>query len=77
MINTNVIFYWNHAYSTDRIYQDTNTWEYRITVINPRHTDIKFDMSLEDFSTLFNISVYGMDMDNMFREDNAHTPENQ
>ena len=56
-----------HVYSIERCYEDN--WEKRVRVINPRHTGIKFDISLEQAKQIFNWEVTGINIDQMFREE--------
>ena len=65
----NVIFYTNHAYSLERCYIDKSTWEKRVWVVNPWHTGIKFDISLEDCKKIFNWEVSYIDIDKLFKQD--------
>ena len=62
-----VKIYNSHVYSIEKCYTDKVTWEKRIRVINPRHTWIKFDISLEDCKSIFEREVVGIDINKMFR----------
>ena len=64
-----VMFFQKHAYSIERCYEDKTTWEKRVRVINPRHTGIKFDISLEQAKQIFDWQVTGINIDQMFREE--------
>ena len=56
-----------HSYSIEKCYIDKNTWEKRVRVVNPRHTWIKYDISLEDCKSIFKRNVVWIDIDKMFR----------
>lgn len=62
-----VFFDHMHTYSIEKCYIDKNTWEKRVRVVNPHHTWIKFDMSLEECKSVFRWEVVGIDIDKMFR----------
>ena len=64
-----VMFFRGHAYSIERCYEDKNTWKKRVRVINPEHTGIKFDISLEQAKQIFDWQVTGINIDQMFREE--------
>ena len=64
---TIVSFSPEHSYSIEKCYIDKNTWEKRVRVINPRHTWIKFDISLEEAKFIFNWGVTWVDINNIFR----------
>ena len=65
---TIVKFFPDHSYSIEKCYTDNNTWEKRVWVINPRHTWLKFDISLEQAKSIFRWNVTWFDIDAMFRE---------
>jgi hypothetical protein len=56
-----------HSYSIEKCYVDKVTWEKRVRVINPHHTWIKYDISLEDCKSIFKRSIIWIDIDKMFR----------
>ena len=58
----------DHAYSVEKCYIDKN-WEKRVWVVNPRHTDIKFDMSLEQCKNIFVRDFWVVNIDNLLREE--------
>ena len=58
-------FFANHAYSIERCYT-TPTGEKRIRVINPRHTWIKFDISLEEAKNIFDRTCLFINPDKLF-----------
>lgn len=60
--------YTEHAYSLEKCYKDKK-WEKRVWVVNPRHTDIKFDMSLEQCKKIFIRDFWVVNIDNLFREE--------
>ena len=62
-----VVFHRGHSYSLERCYIDEDTWEKRVQIVNPRHTWIKFDMSLEIAKRIFDWSVSYIDVDKLFR----------
>ena len=62
-----VVFYRNHAYSLEKCYIDKDTWEKRVWIVNPRHTWIKFDISLENAKKIFDWTVAYIDIDKLFR----------
>lgn len=57
----------DHVYSIEKCYIDKNTWEKRVWVINPRHTWLKFDISLEQAKSIFRRNIIWFDIDAMFR----------
>ena len=61
------IFYEEHAYSLGKCYVDKSTWEKRVWVINPHHTRVKFDISLEKCKEIFDWHVSYIDFDKLFR----------
>ena len=61
------MFFQNHAYSIEKCYIDNQTWEKRVWVINPRHTWIKFDISLKQCKNIFARQVTWIDIDKIFR----------
>jgi hypothetical protein len=67
-----VMFFEKHAYSIERCYIDKRTWEKRVRIINPRHTWIKFDISLEQCKALFTRTIIWINIDNMFRENTTN-----
>lgn len=62
-----VLFFENHSYSIEKCYIDKNTWEKRVWIINPRHTWIKFDVSLEECKKIFKRDITWINIDKMFR----------
>ena len=64
--NKSVTFVGDHIYSIEKCYV-TSEWEKRVRVVNPWHTWIKFDISLEDCKSIFDREVIGIDLDKMFR----------
>ena len=62
-----VEIYAKHAYSVEKCYTDKN-WEKRVWVVNPWHTDIKFDMSLEQCKRIFVWEFWVINIDNLFRQ---------
>ena len=64
--NRIVKFITRHAYSVWKCYVDKN-WEKRVRVVNPWHTGIKFDLSLEQCKKLFNWEFWVINIDNLFR----------
>ncbi len=61
-----VMFFKAHAYSIERCYIDKRTWEKRVRIINPRHTWVKFDISLKQCKSIFSRTVIGININNMF-----------
>lgn len=61
-----VVIMTNHAYSVEKCYTNEK-WEKRVWVINPWHTDIKFDMSLEQCKKIFRREFWVINIDNLFR----------
>lgn len=61
------VFYKKHSYSLERCYIDKSTWEKRVWVVNPWHTWIKFDISLESAKKIFDWDVSYIDIDKLFR----------
>ena len=55
-----------HAYSVEKCYIDKN-WEKRVWVVNPWHTDIKFDLSLDQCKRIFVWEFWVVNIDNLFR----------
>ena len=55
-----------HSYSIEKCYTNKNN-EKRVQIINPHHTWIKFDISLEQCKEIFNRGIIGIDIDEMFR----------
>jgi hypothetical protein len=62
-----VMFFENHAYSIEKCYIDRETWEKRVWIINPRHTDLKFDISLDQCKRIFNRNITYLKIENMFK----------
>lgn len=60
-------FFNSHSYSIEKCYIDKNTWEKRVWVINPRHTGLKFDISLEEAKSIFSWNIFWADINAMFR----------
>ena len=60
------IFLKNHAYSVEKCYVNEN-WEKRMRVVNPWHTDIKFDIPLDRCKDNFEREVWIIKIDNLFR----------
>jgi hypothetical protein len=58
-------FFSNHSYSIQKCYI-SNKWEKRCWIVNPRHTDIKFDISFEDCKKIFKFNIIWFDCKNMF-----------
>lgn len=56
----------NHAYSVEKCYTNGN-WEKRIRIVNPWHTDIKFDIPLNRCKDNFEREVWIIKIDNLFR----------
>lgn len=63
---TKVLFFPNHAYSVEKCYTDKN-WEKRVRIVNPWHTDIKFDLSLDKCKILFDWNFWVINIDKLFR----------
>ena len=63
-----VMFFWEHAYSIEKCYINKTTWEKRVWIVNPRHTWIKFDISLEQAKEIFERNVIWINIDQMFQE---------
>jgi len=57
-----------HSYSIEKCYIDKNTWEKRIWIINPHHTWLKYDISLEEAKSIFRWNIIRMNINNMFKE---------
>ena len=64
--NMAIKFITKHAYSVWKCYVDEN-WEKRVRVVNPRHTGIKFDLSLDQCKKLFDWEFWAVHIDKMFR----------
>ena len=62
-----VIFCKNHSYSIEKCYIDKQTWAKRVLVVNPWHTWMKFDISLETAEEIFDWRVSYVDFDKLFR----------
>lgn len=60
-----MLFPW-HSYSIEKCYT-TPKWERRVRIINPRHTWVKFDISLDECKKIFNRGITWLNINNMFR----------
>jgi len=58
-------FFENHSYSMEKCYI-SKEWEKRCWIVNPRHTDIKFDINFEDCKKFFKFNIIWFDYENMF-----------
>ncbi len=65
--NINVKFFTSHAYSVEKCYVD-KYWKKKVRVVNPHHTWIKFDMSLEKCKILFNWTFWVINIDKLFTQ---------
>lgn len=63
---TKVLLIPNHAYSVEKCYIDEN-WIKRLRIVNPWHTDIKFDLSLDQCKNLFDWNFWVVNIDKLFR----------
>ncbi len=63
---TKILFFPNHAYSVEKCYTDSD-WEKRVRIVNPWHTDIKFDLSLDTCKILFDWNFWVINIDKLFR----------
>lgn len=61
-----IVFYRNHAYSLEKCYIDKDTLEKRVWIVNPWHTWVKFDISLEDAKKIFDWRLTYIDIDKLF-----------
>ena len=66
--NNVVMFFEDHEYSIEKFYIDGNTWEKRALIINPWHTWVKFDISLEEAKSIFCWNAFWFNIDVMFEE---------
>jgi len=55
-----------HAYSVEKCYINKK-WEKRVIIVNPWHTDIKYDISLDYCKKLFDWKFWVIKVDNLFR----------
>lgn len=60
------IFYEEHAYSIERCFVDKN-WVKKVIVVNPRHTWVKFEMTMKKCAQLFSRDIYLFKISEMFR----------
>ncbi len=58
-------FFDKHSYSIERCYI-SDSWEKRCRLVNPWHTNIKFDISFEDCKKIFKFNLVWFDYKNMF-----------
>ena len=63
-----VDLYPRHAYSLEKCYID-NEWNKMVRVVNPWHTDIKFDISFKKAQELFKWNFWVIMIDELFKEE--------
>lgn len=56
----------DHAYLIEKCYTTSN-WEKRVWIVNPHHTWIKIDISLDECDKIFDRDITWIDIDKMFR----------
>ena len=59
-------FFPNHAYSIEKCYTKEN-WEKRMWIVNPWHTEIKFDVPFERCADNFEREIWIIKIDNLFK----------
>jgi hypothetical protein len=59
-------FFPNHAYSIEKCYTKEN-WEKRMWIVNPWHTEIKFDVPYERCADNFEREIWIIKIDNLFK----------
>lgn len=64
--NVYVRLFSRHAYSVERCYVDEK-WQKRIRLVNPRHTEVKFDVPYEQCRDNFRRRIWIINFDNLFR----------